>query len=95
MPDLVVAQLGGASCRLDDLGRLLEWVPQVCAEVTSASQAEAAENAGACALLLRGNESRGWVSDESTFVLLQHVLGLGVKLPLWACGGVGLHSAAG
>jgi acyl transferase domain-containing protein/NAD(P)H-dependent flavin oxidoreductase YrpB (nitropropane dioxygenase family)/acyl carrier protein len=45
-------------------------------------------------IVAKGNESGGWVSEETSLVLLQHVLASS-RLPVWVRGGIGLHSAAG
>ena len=66
---------------------------RVIAEVTSLSDAEAAIAAGAGGLIAKGCESGGRVGTTESFVLLQQSVGLGV--PVWARGGIGLHTAAG
>ncbi|MEW6114840.1 MAG: beta-ketoacyl synthase N-terminal-like domain-containing protein, partial [Thermodesulfobacteriota bacterium] len=63
-------------------------------EVGSAAQAAGAEKAGAAALVARGNEGPGWVSERSGLVLLQEILGV-CPLPVFLQGGIGLHTAAG
>ena len=60
-------------------------------EVRSEAEARAAIAAGAQGLVARGAESGGRVGDECAFVLLQRLVGLGV--PLWLGGGIGVHSA--
>ncbi len=68
---------------------------RVLVEVTDLEQALTAVRAGAHGLIARGGESGGRVGELSTFVLLQHLLSApGVDLPVWACGGIGLHTAA-
>ncbi|MFJ5264828.1 SDR family NAD(P)-dependent oxidoreductase [Streptomyces sp. NPDC088387] len=68
---------------------------RVLAEVTSLDQALEATRGGAHGLIARGNESGGRVGELSTFVLLQHLLAdPTVDLPVWACGGIGPHTAA-
>ncbi|MGH3439346.1 MAG: beta-ketoacyl synthase N-terminal-like domain-containing protein, partial [Sciscionella sp.] len=43
----------------------------------------------------RGNEAAGRVGEFSSFVLLQRLLGDNrVDLPIWLCGGIGVHTAA-
>jgi acyl transferase domain-containing protein/NAD(P)H-dependent flavin oxidoreductase YrpB (nitropropane dioxygenase family)/NAD(P)-dependent dehydrogenase (short-subunit alcohol dehydrogenase family) len=44
-------------------------------------------------LIGKGNEAGGWVGQESTFVLLQRILD-NISLPVWAQGGIGLHTSA-
>ncbi|MGW2284519.1 SDR family NAD(P)-dependent oxidoreductase [Streptomyces phaeochromogenes] len=68
---------------------------RVLVEVTDLEQALAAVRAGAHGLIARGSESGGRIGELSTFVLLQRLLAEpGVDLPVWACGGIGLRTAA-
>ncbi|MFE5667713.1 beta-ketoacyl synthase N-terminal-like domain-containing protein, partial [Streptomyces niveus] len=68
---------------------------RVLAEVTSLAEALSAAEAGAAGLIVRGSESGGRAGELSTFVLLQQVLAEpALDLPVWACGGIGPHSAA-
>jgi acyl transferase domain-containing protein/NAD(P)H-dependent flavin oxidoreductase YrpB (nitropropane dioxygenase family) len=68
---------------------------RVLVEVHSKEQARAAAAGGAHGVIARGMESGGRVSDLSTFVLLQQLLGDdSLTLPVWAAGGIGLHTAA-
>ncbi len=62
-------------------------------EVTSSTQAAGARKAGFSALIAKGHEAAGYVGEESTFVLLQRLLAEH-DLPVWAMGGIGIHSAA-
>jgi acyl transferase domain-containing protein/NAD(P)H-dependent flavin oxidoreductase YrpB (nitropropane dioxygenase family)/NAD(P)-dependent dehydrogenase (short-subunit alcohol dehydrogenase family)/phosphopantetheinyl transferase/acyl carrier protein len=66
----------------------------VVVEVGSAEDALKAEKAGAAALIARGNEGPGWVSETNGFVLVQKILAV-CNLPLFLQGGVGLRTAAG
>jgi len=66
------------------------------AEVTSRSGAREAAEAGFRALIVAGHEAGGFVSDESSFILLQATLALvpdGCRV--WVRGGIGPDSAAG
>jgi acyl transferase domain-containing protein/NAD(P)H-dependent flavin oxidoreductase YrpB (nitropropane dioxygenase family)/NAD(P)-dependent dehydrogenase (short-subunit alcohol dehydrogenase family) len=65
----------------------------VLLEVISDAEARDGEQAGVDGLIAKGNESGGRVGEETTFVLLQRLLGT-TALPVWAQGGIGLHSAA-
>ena len=56
-------------------------------------QAQAAERAGADAVVVKGNESGGRVGEETSFILLQRVRSQGT-LPVWVRGGIGLNTAA-
>ena len=67
----------------------------VLVEVCSADEARAALAAGADGLIARGAESGGRVGELTTFVLLQTLLAqLPADVPVWAAGGIGLHTAA-
>ena len=68
---------------------------RVLVEVIDADEALKAVRSGAHGLIARGSESGGRVGDLSTFVLLQQLLSEPeVNLPIWACGGIGPHTAA-
>jgi acyl transferase domain-containing protein/NAD(P)H-dependent flavin oxidoreductase YrpB (nitropropane dioxygenase family)/NAD(P)-dependent dehydrogenase (short-subunit alcohol dehydrogenase family) len=99
---------GGCSFDLADLpervdtivaGQGAPWFPEaaasrmVIAEVCSLSEARSALEAGAFGLIARGSEGGGRVGELSTFVLLQHLLAE-LEVPVWAAGGIGLHTAA-
>ncbi|MGH7566520.1 MAG: beta-ketoacyl synthase N-terminal-like domain-containing protein, partial [Gemmatimonadota bacterium] len=66
---------------------------RVLARAVSLEEARAAIAAGADAILAAGTEGGGRVGQESTFVLLQRLLAE-VDAPVWAQGGIGLHTAA-
>jgi len=66
---------------------------RVLVQVTSVAAARVAEAAGAAGVVVKGSESGGATGEESTFVLLQRVV-RAVSVPVWAQGGIGLHSAA-
>ncbi len=69
--------------------------PTVLVEVRSAAEAERAVRDGASGLVVRGSECGGPCGELSTFVLLQRVLAaVGEAVPVWACGGIGPHTAA-
>ncbi|MFD9097584.1 SDR family NAD(P)-dependent oxidoreductase [Streptomyces collinus] len=68
---------------------------RVLVEVTDLAQAREAVRAGAHGLIARGAESGGRTGGTSTFVLLQLLLAeQGLDVPVWACGGIGPHTAA-
>ena len=64
------------------------------AEVASRGAAVEAARAGAEGLIVAGHEAGGWVSEDSSFIILQAVLDL-VTVPVWVRGGIGPHVAAG
>ena len=68
---------------------------RVLTEVTDLAGAREAAAAGAHGLVARGAECGGRIGELSTFVLLQQLLAAsGPGLPVWACGGIGPHTAA-
>ncbi len=66
---------------------------RVLVEVTSIQEARAAVSAGASGLIAKGNESGGRVGSETAFILLQR-LSREFGTPIWAQGGIGLHTTA-
>jgi len=69
---------------------------RVVLEVTDLEQARVGVEIGVDGLIAKGQESGGWVGEETAFVLLQRLL---TKLPeplcpIWVRGGIGLHTAA-
>ena len=66
---------------------------RILVEVTSVHQAGVASQLAIDGLVAKGNEAGGWVGEETTFILLQRLTGA-LDLPVWAYGGVGLHSVA-
>ncbi len=75
----------------------------VLAQVCSLAEADRALDAGVAGLIAKGQESGGLVGDESSFVLLQHLVTLAQQrahfgsaaVPVWSQGGIGLNTAAG
>ncbi len=65
----------------------------VLAEVVNLEGARRADALGVDGLVLKGNEAGGLIGEETTFILLQGVIPH-VKSPVWARGGIGLHTAA-
>ncbi|MCB0077972.1 MAG: SDR family oxidoreductase [Anaerolineales bacterium] len=65
----------------------------VLAVVRSEAEAVVAQRHGVDGLLAKGHEAGGWVGQETTFILLQRLLRHS-HLPIWAWGGIGLHTAA-
>ncbi|HXX46262.1 MAG TPA: SDR family NAD(P)-dependent oxidoreductase [Candidatus Acidoferrales bacterium] len=68
-------------------GRMVLW------EATCIEEAKMGEELGVSGLVAKGHESGGRVGEETTFILLQRFLRASA-LPVWAQGGVGLHTAA-
>ncbi|HEU4403010.1 MAG TPA: beta-ketoacyl synthase N-terminal-like domain-containing protein, partial [Candidatus Polarisedimenticolia bacterium] len=62
-------------------------------EATSPEEAALGIDLGMDGLVAKGHEAAGRVGEETTFILLQRLLAR-PTLPVWAQGGIGLHSAA-
>lgn len=75
------------------IAALRPHVRTILVEATDLPEATAALQAGADGVIAKGHEAAGRVGEESTFVLLQHLLGA-CDAPVYAYGGVGLHTAA-
>ena len=65
----------------------------VLVEAISLEEAQIGEVRGVDGVIAKGHEAGGRVGEETTFVLLQRFLA-NLKLPIWAHGGVGRHTAA-
>jgi acyl transferase domain-containing protein/NAD(P)H-dependent flavin oxidoreductase YrpB (nitropropane dioxygenase family) len=65
----------------------------VLAQVTDLAEAHAAVTAGAVGVIAKGGEAGGRVGDTTTFVLVQQLVAA-LTVPVWAQGGIGLHTAA-
>ncbi len=93
IPTLILA---GAPTRslVEALDKSRKLAGQVLLEVTRPSDAEAAQAAGYDGLIIKGNESGGRVSRLGSYLFLQHLKKVGIRIPYWVQGGVGLHTAA-
>ena len=68
---------------------------RVLVEVTDLGEAHSALAHGADGLIGRGSEGGGHVGELTTYVLLQQLLiDPAIKVPVWAAGGIGRHSAS-
>lgn len=91
--DLVVAS-GGDAERLAEIVQGARVRSRgVMLEATCREQAHLGEKLAVDGLIAKGHEAGGRVGEETTFVLLQRLLSES-KLPIWAHGGIGPHSAA-
>jgi len=61
-------------------------------EATSLEEARVGEELGVDGVIAKGHEAAGRVGEETTFILLQRFLSA-LSLPIWAQGGIGLHTA--
>ncbi|MEP0847768.1 MAG: SDR family NAD(P)-dependent oxidoreductase [Phycisphaerae bacterium] len=66
---------------------------QIALVASSAADAQRAAECGVDFIVAKGHESGGRVGEETTFILLQRLLDWG-RLPVYAWGGIGWHSAA-
>jgi acyl transferase domain-containing protein/NAD(P)H-dependent flavin oxidoreductase YrpB (nitropropane dioxygenase family)/NADP-dependent 3-hydroxy acid dehydrogenase YdfG len=64
---------------------------KVLLETTSRAQAEVGQSIGVDGIIAKGHEAGGRVGEETTFILLQNLLEHS-PLPVFAHGGVGLHT---
>ena len=63
-------------------------------EAISVKQAQIAHKAGVNGIIAKGNETGGWVGEETTSILLQRIKSEISSLPVLVYGGIGLYSAA-
>lgn len=66
---------------------------KVFVEAVSLEEAKHAQSSGCDAVIAKGSESAGRVSEETTLVLVQRLVGE-LKVPVWARGGIGPSSAS-
>ena len=66
---------------------------RVLVQVTSLVEARAAIAAGAAGVIAKGSEAGGRVGETTTFVLIQQLVAA-LAAPVWAQGGLGVHTAA-
>ena len=65
----------------------------VLLETTSRREAEVGQSLGVGGIIAKGHEAGGRIGEETTFILLQNLL-THISLPVFAHGGVGVHTAA-
>jgi NAD(P)H-dependent flavin oxidoreductase YrpB (nitropropane dioxygenase family) len=92
--EVAIVGVGEADETREVVARLRQGSRRVLVECTSFEQAELAAELGADGLVAKGHEAGGQVGDETTFILVQRFVSK-FRLPVWAHGGVGPHSAAG
>ena len=82
---------------LDTLRRQVQILRQqnlrIFLQATNLEEARLGEEIGVDGIIAKGHEAGGWVGEETSFILLQHLLG-SVRLPVWVQGGIGLHTVA-
>jgi acyl transferase domain-containing protein/NAD(P)H-dependent flavin oxidoreductase YrpB (nitropropane dioxygenase family) len=65
----------------------------VLLEATRLDQARRGQSAGVDGVIAKGHEAGGRVGEETSFILLQR-FATELSVPVWAQGGVGMHTAA-
>ena len=90
---VILARPGGSAELRAMVSRLQRLELEVLVEAVSVDEAIAADQAGAGGIIAKGSEAGGRIGDETSFLLLQRLSGL-LHRPLYAQGGVGLHTAA-
>ena len=75
------------------VGHCRNRAARVGAVVTGVADAQRAAEHGVDFVVAKGHEAGGRVGEETTFVLLQRLLS-SIGLPVFAWGGIGLHTAA-
>ena len=92
-PLLILAGISESSLSVANyIERAKTCASQIWVEVTSLDEARAIQAAGADALIVKGNEASGRVSEESTFLLLQLLRGK-ITIPYYMQGGLGPDTA--
>ncbi|MBX7165577.1 MAG: SDR family NAD(P)-dependent oxidoreductase [Pirellulales bacterium] len=80
-----------------EVNRWREVAARVGLVVTNGPAARAAIAAGADFLIAKGHEAGGLVGEETTFILVQRLIGqmpANARVPVYAWGGIGLRTAA-
>ena len=72
---------------------LRDFALQIAVVARSVDELDVAAAVGADAVLAKGNEAGGTVAEESELILLRRFRAR-TELPIWAHGGIGLHTAA-
>src|SRR4029077_9027159 len=65
----------------------------VLLEANCLEQAQMGQSIGVDGIIAKGLEAGGGVSEETTFILVQRFVSE-LSVPIWAQGGIGLHTAA-
>jgi malonyl CoA-acyl carrier protein transacylase len=92
-PDTIIFTYPDQTSSLKKIPHLKSHGYQVLLEATSLEEAAHGEKAGADGIIAKGHEAGGRVGNETSFILLQRVL-KHLDLPIYAQGGIGLHTAA-
>ncbi|MEM9445730.1 MAG: SDR family NAD(P)-dependent oxidoreductase [Verrucomicrobiota bacterium] len=90
---ILLIEVRAPTTGLKDFKKLKKKAQRIGCVVTSLEEAELAVDLGADFIVAKGNESGGWVGEETAFVLTQKLTKWN-KCPVVAWGGAGFHSAA-
>jgi acyl transferase domain-containing protein/NAD(P)H-dependent flavin oxidoreductase YrpB (nitropropane dioxygenase family)/NAD(P)-dependent dehydrogenase (short-subunit alcohol dehydrogenase family) len=90
---LVILSRGSLPNLEQSVARLSALGLDIILECTSLEDAQRAERIQLSGVIAKGHEAGGRVSHETTFILLQRLLRR-LSLPIYAQGGIGLHTAA-
>lgn len=90
---VVILVPGDPAMLRQDVGQLRAQKRDIWLEVTDIDQAYLGQQLGVDGLIAKGHEAGGLVGHETTFILLQRIRAK-IDLPVWAQGGIGLHTAA-
>ena len=79
---------------------VVEWLRKrrpahlrILLEVVAPEEAKLAEAVQCDGIIAKGNEAAGRIGESTSFILLQRLRGV-TELPVWAHGGIGLHTIA-
>ncbi|MFC1812467.1 beta-ketoacyl synthase N-terminal-like domain-containing protein, partial [Thermodesulfobacteriota bacterium] len=87
---LILAGVSMQNCEAA-LHEARQFSERVFIEVLSLKAALTAQSAGYNGVIVKGNEAGGYVSSESSFILLQRLHNR-LEIPYWIQGGMGLHT---
>jgi len=90
---VVILTCGDADQLQDQLRRMRRDGRSILLECTSLEEARVGERVGFDGVIAKGHEAGGRVGEETTFILLQRFVSR-LSFPIWAQGGVGLHTVA-
>jgi len=91
--DGVAGGADAAACLSRRVASVRDAGPRAIVVAASLQEALAAQEAGADAVIAKGQEAGGWVGDTGAFVLSQQLVGA-LELPVFVHGGVGLRTVA-
>ena len=91
---VILARPSSSASELREMVSVLQRLRlEVLVEAVGVDEALTAQQAGADGIVAKGSEAGGRIGDETSFLMLQRLSGL-ISTPVYAQGGVGLHTAA-